>query len=280
MQIHVAKSAGFCAGVKRAIKCAYESAGTFGRIEMLCDIVHNEIVVDRIAELGILKVLSLSPGSNKTLLIRAHGAPRSVYTEARSHGYRIIDATCPMVTEIHQTARQIEQDDRRVIIIGDLGHEEVSGIAGQIEGTALVVPSAEALTDDLLHGITRAGVVVQSTQSQQNVDAILKILRTRIPDLEFHNTICAATRRRQADIQTMPLHNVVMLIIGSRKSANTRRLYELSRQLNPRTYRILDANEIDPRWLDGTQTVGVTADASTPDESIKAVIALLTKISS
>ena len=130
MQIHVAKSAGFCAGVKRAIKCAYESAGTFGRIEMLGDIVHNEIVVDRIAELGILKVLSLSPGSDKTLLIRAHGAPRSVYTEARSHGYRIIDATCPMVTEIHQTARQIEQDDRRVIIIGDLGHEEVSGIAG------------------------------------------------------------------------------------------------------------------------------------------------------
>ena len=185
MIITVAKSAGFCFGVKRAIKIALETIRNADSVEMLGDIVHNEQVVQEVEAVGICNVQSLEAGANKTLLIRSHGAPESVYREAQQLGYRIVDATCPMVKEIHTIVRDRYSQGCRIIIIGDKQHDEVRGILGQIEHDALVIEHADSISPDAIRGIKRAAVVVQSTQALANVRAILTVLEEHIPEVVF-----------------------------------------------------------------------------------------------
>ncbi len=275
MHITVAKSAGFCFGVKRAIKIALETVAKSGHVEMLGDIVHNEQVVRDVESAGIRKVDALEAGRGKTLLIRSHGAPESVYGEARRLGYRIVDATCPMVKEIHTIVRERYAQGFSIIIIGDKQHDEVRGILGQIGWDALVIEHPDSVPPDELRGIERAAVVVQSTQALANVRAILAVLERHIPEVVFSNTICRATRERQAEMETLPLENDVVLVIGSKTSANTTRLYELARAANERSYLIQTRSDIMPGWFEGAQRVAVTAGASTPDETIQDVIAAL-----
>jgi 4-hydroxy-3-methylbut-2-enyl diphosphate reductase len=275
MKIAVAQSAGFCFGVKRAIKMALDTAREGCPVEMLGDIVHNEHVVERIEASGIHKIDRLRDGAGRKLLIRAHGAAKSVFDEARRLGYSVVDATCPMVKEIHHIVEDFSGRGLQVIIIGDPQHEEVQGICGQIPEPVIIIDSASAVDPRRLRGIARAGVVVQSTQTADNVRAIVEVLRGLIGELEVRNTICRATTRRQQEIQTLPLENEVVLVIGSRSSANTRRLYELARALNPRAYWIQSRDDIDPAWFAGAASVGITAGASTPQETIDAVVASL-----
>jgi 4-hydroxy-3-methylbut-2-enyl diphosphate reductase len=275
MVITVAKSAGFCFGVKRAIKIALETVQKSGRVEMLGDIVHNEQVVQDIEAAGIRKVQSLETGSGKTLLIRSHGAPESVYREARQLGYTIVDATCPMVKEIHTIVRDRYAQGYRIIIIGDKQHDEVRGILGQIEHDAIVIEDAESIVPESIRGVKRAAVVVQSTQAIANVRAILAVLERHIPEVVFSNTICRATRKRQAEMETLPLENDVVLVIGSKTSANTKRLHELAHAANERSYLIQSRNDIMPGWFTEASRVAVTAGASTPDETIQGVIEAL-----
>ncbi|MCX8042665.1 MAG: 4-hydroxy-3-methylbut-2-enyl diphosphate reductase [Desulfobacterota bacterium] len=279
MKITVAASAGFCFGVKRAIRIALETAAREDRIEMLGDIVHNEDVVKRIEAAGIRKVKRLTAGKGKVLIIRAHGAAEKVFEKAQALGYRIVDATCPMVKEIHRIVRKREQQGYRCIIIGDPEHEEVHGIQGQIKRRALIIDRVEAIPAHMPLSFSRAAVVVQSTQNSDTVKCIIEELKKRIPELVIHNTICHATRKRQQEIKTMPLKHDVILIIGSRTSANTKRLYEISRSLNSRSYWIQKPADIDPRWLRGAVSVGVTAGASTPEETITSVVAALKRVS-
>jgi len=275
MVITVAQSAGFCFGVKRAIKIALETIRDDGVVEMLGDIVHNEQVVQEIEAAGIRKVAALSSGSGKTLLIRSHGAPESVYQEARRLGYRIVDATCPMVKEIHTIVRERYAQGFSIIIIGDKLHDEVQGILGQINHDALVIEHADEVPLDDIRGMDSAAVVVQSTQALANVRAILDVLEQHIPEVEFSNTICRATRQRQAEMASLPLENDVVVVIGSKISANTKRLYELARQANERSYLIQTCTDIAPEWFRGASRVAVTAGASTPDKTIQEVIAAL-----
>jgi (E)-4-hydroxy-3-methyl-but-2-enyl pyrophosphate reductase len=275
MVIAVAESAGFCFGVKRAIKIALETVAKGGTVEMLGDIVHNEQVVSQVEAAGIRKVDSLASGRGKTLLIRSHGAPESIYQEARHLGYRIVDATCPMVKEIHTIVRERYAQGFSIIIIGDKQHDEVQGILGQIGYDALVIEHADAVQKEDIQMLDRAAVVVQSTQALANVQAILAVLERHIPEVVFSNTICRATRERQAEMERLPLENDVVLVIGSKTSANTKRLYELARAANVRSYLIQTRADIIPEWFEGVQRVAVTAGASTPDETINAVIAAL-----
>jgi (E)-4-hydroxy-3-methyl-but-2-enyl pyrophosphate reductase len=275
MIITVAKSAGFCFGVKRAIKIALETVGKGGRVEMLGDIVHNEQVVREVEAAGIHKVDSLDAGKGKTLLIRSHGAPESVYHEARQLGYRIVDATCPMVKEIHTIVRDRYAQGFSIIIIGDKQHDEVQGILGQVAHDALVIEHADTVPLDAIQGIERAAVVVQSTQTLANVRAILDVLEKHIPEIVFSNTICRATRERQAEMERLPLENDVVLVIGSKTSANTKRLYELALAANERSYLIQTRDDIMPEWFSGASRVAVTAGASTPDQTIREVIEAL-----
>lgn len=277
MNITVASSAGFCFGVKRAIRIALETAGQGDSVEMLGDIVHNERVVQQAEHAGIIKIEKLGDGRGKTLLIRAHGAARQVFDEAAQRGYRIVDATCPMVKEIHTIAADFERRGLRVIIIGDALHDEVQGICGQIDAPAIIVDAVEHIPWQAIAGIEQAGVVVQSTKRGETVQAIVDELRPKFRNLEVCNTICQATIKRQQEIKLLPKQNDVVLVIGSRSSANTKRLYEIATELNPRTHWIQSDSDMDLAWFDAATSIGITAGASTPWETIDEVAQFLEK---
>ena len=278
MEIHIAKSAGFCLGVKRALRIASETAETRLDVEMLGDIVHNEDVVHKMEELKIKKIDNLTAGCGKTLLIRAHGTSRRTVEKAKSLGYEIVDATCPMVKEIHRIAVDMEGKGYRIIIIGDKYHDEVLGIVGQIKTEAIVLEGLNDIPVHRLREVEKAAVVVQSTQNIDKVMPILGILKKYVREVSFFNTICAPTRLKQAEMKKMPVANDVMLIIGSKKSANTKRLYEISKSFNPCTYWIRSSRDISLQWFEGLKTVGITAGASTPRATIEEVVTFLNSV--
>jgi (E)-4-hydroxy-3-methyl-but-2-enyl pyrophosphate reductase len=272
MKINVAKSAGFCFGVKRALKIAKEIAQSGAEVEMLGDIVHNEDVVDDMENTGIKKVKRLRKGTDKTLLIRAHGASADVYNRAAEKGYTIVDATCPMVKEIHDIVSISKKEGCKIIIIGDKLHDEVRGIMGQLNNRAIVIDSQRSIPLKKIKGINKACVVVQSTQNVEKTLKIVDILKEHIKALKFYNTICKPTRIKQKEANDMPLKNDVMIIIGSRTSANTKRLFEISKSHNKRSYWIQSSDEINPKWFAGAESVGIMAGASTPDHTTQQVI--------
>ena len=272
MKITVAKSAGFCFGVKRALAIAFKTIASGSRVHMLGDIVHNEDVVRQITGAGIKKIKRLANGKGKTLLIRAHGASRDIFDKARRSGYRIVDATCPMVKEIHRIAKEMEKKGYSVIIIGDKKHDEVRGIVGQLKKKALVIEDLKDMPYGAVKKIRKAAIVAQSTQNLDKVLAMVEALRRHIDEVRFFNTICRPTRLKQGEIKTMPLANDVMIIIGSKTSANTKRLYEISRSLNKMSYWVQSKEDLKPGWFKDSMKVGVTAGASTPDSTTKEIV--------
>ncbi len=269
MKINLAKSAGFCFGVKRALEIAFKTASLSGRVYMLSDIVHNEDVIKEIRRSRIMKIRKLDSGKGKILLIPAHGAGIKTIDKVRNLGYKIVDATCPMVKEIHKIARNMENRGYKIIIIGDKKHDEVRGIVGHLKKRAIVI---EDLGDIPPFKINKAALVAQSTQNLEKVRRIVDALKPRVDDFEFFNTICRPTLIKQEEIRKMPLENEVMIIVGSKNSANTKRLHEISKSLNPRSFWVQSRRDVKLSWLKGIKSAGVAAGASTPDNVIKEVI--------
>ena len=278
MEINLAKTAGLCFGVKRAIKMALETAEKDTPIEMLGDIVHNEEVIKQVSGKGIQKVSNISSGKEKILIIRAHGAEKKIFEDAEKLGYSIVDATCPMVTEIHNIVKKMKNSGYKIIIIGDENHAEVKGIAGQLSEKPLIISSKDSIPYQKTNSIKKAAIVIQSTQMIENAEEIHEALKPRIAELKFFNTICKTTKSKQAEIKTLPLENDVIIIIGSKTSANTNRLYQISKSLNENTYQVMSEKEMDPSWFKGARKVGVSAGASTPDEAIEKVVNYLKSI--
>jgi len=274
-QIIVARSAGQCFGVKRAFNVAMEAARSEDAVVMLGDIVHNEHVVKRIDEAGVKVVRAIEQaGASGTLLVRAHGAAPEVYAQAQAQGLKILDATCPLVHEIHQVAREMEGEGYQLIVIGDHGHDEVVGITGQVKD-AIVLAGPDEVARRVPDRLRKVGVVVQSTQNIENVQRILVELLPRVRELRYVDTICGPTKTHQRDIRDLPGRCDVMVIVGSFTSANTCRLTEISRSTNPRSHQVEDASGLDPVWFVGAETVGVSAGASTPDWIIDEVVRAL-----
>lgn len=241
---------------------------------MLGDIVHNEEVSRRMKETGIKKISTLTLGRGRTLLLRAHGTSAATVSKAAKLGYRIVDATCPMVKQIHKIAVQMHQKGYSIIVIGEKRHDEVHGIIGQLRrGAAIAISTPDDAALKRIDKNKKYAVVVQSTQNKQKVMEILRALRKRARVIKFFNTICRPTTIKQEEIRRMPLKNDLMLIIGSRTSANTRRLYEISKSINSKSYWVDGANQIKRSWFRGVKSVGVTAGASTPDSAIMEVVA-------
>jgi len=213
----------------------------------------------------------LTCGAGKTLLIRAHGCSKKTLKQAKRLGYSIIDATCPMVKEIHGIAKKLEDSGYQIIVIGDKQHDEVQGIIGQLKSKVIVIDKPKNIPKRV-NTIKKAAVVVQSTQNLDNVLKILDLLRKHIPNINFHNTICNPTKAKQNEVKNMPLENDVMIIIGSKESANTKRIYEISKSLNKKSHWINSAGQIKKNWFENAKGVGVTAGASTPQSSIDEVI--------
>lgn len=274
--VNIARHGGFCFGVKRAVEMALEAGeaakGEDGEVVMLGDIVHNEHVVDKIDQAGVKVIENLNITSKDgTLLLRAHGSMPHVYQEAESLGLNIIDATCPLVLEIHEIVRDMDHEGYRVAVIGDHGHDEVRGIAGQTKD-AIVISCAEEVEKAIPRKIKKLGVVVQSTQNIDNVKAVMTQLISRVDELKFVNTICGPTKAYQREIRHMPLENDVMLIVGSFTSANTCRLTEISKSMNSRSYQVQSPEDVDVNWFENSENIGISSGASTPDWIIQSVV--------
>ena len=269
MRIIVAKDAGYCFGVRDAVNTAYETIKDHGEVYMLGHIVHNERVVSDLDKAGAKVVNDIEKiPKNSPVLFRAHGTIEDTWNKATRAGMKIIDATCPLVHEIHGEVKRLSSDGRQIIIIGDHRHDEVSGIASQVENAIVISSPDEA---HMLKKMKRAGVVCQSTQIIDNVQEIISILTTKVFDLHFVNTICYPTKRNQEQIRDLAQTCDVMLIIGSFTSANSKRLTQLSKEINPRSYQVTSTDDVDAKWFKPTDIIGISAGASTPDYIIEDV---------
>ena len=238
---------------------------------MLGDIVHNESVVEDLEKKGVKVVEKLEEiPKDKPVLFRAHGTSKDVWKKAEDKKMNIIDATCPLVHDIHREVKELHAEGRKIIIIGDHGHDEVVGIASQIDNAIVIASMEEA---QQLKKTKKAGVVSQSTQAIENVQDIINVLMTKVVDLRFINTICFPTKRNHQQIKELSAITDMILIIGSFTSANSKRLTELSLERNKNTYQVTNATEIDLSWFKKSiNSVGISAGASTPDWIISSVI--------
>ena len=270
MKILVAKDAGYCFGVRDAVTLAKKSGADYDEVYMLGDIVHNEQVVSDLSKKGskVVKNLDEIP-KDKPVLFRAHGTDPETWKAAQKKKLNIIDATCPLVTEIHEEIKSLEEEGRRTIIIGDHNHDEVVGIASQVKNATIISSAEEARS---LKKMKRAGVVSQSTQMIENVNEILNILSEKVYDLRFVNTICYPTRRNHEQIKKLADTCDLMVVIGSYTSANSKRLTQLSLARNKNSFQVTCADEVKKSWFSNIGSVGISAGASTPDDLIADVI--------
>jgi len=271
MKINIAKNAGFCFGVKNAVSVALQQAQKDENVIMLGDIVHNEHVIKKIVEAGVKVKKELTPDTKGTLLLRAHGTVPEVYYQAQKLGLNIVDATCPLVLEIHEIVRKMDRDGYRIIIIGDYEHDEVITIAAQVND-AVTIAKSEDVDAKMPAWLKKAGVVFQSTQNIDNARKVIAKLIGRVGELKIIDTICGPTKKYQAEIRTMPAENDVMIIVGSFTSANTCRLTEISKSINPNSYQVESSEDVKKEWFENVKTIGVTSGASTPDWIIHEVV--------
>ena len=270
MKILLAKDAGYCFGFRDAVNLAYETDENEGEVFMLGHIVHNENVVAELEKAGTKVINDLDEvPDNKPILFRAHGTVPKIWDEAKKKDKNILDATCRLVTEIHEEVRKLAAENRRIIIIGDHGHDEVNGIMEQVQDPIVIANAEEA---KILKKMKKAGVVSQSTQMIENVQEIINILMTKVFDLRFVNTICFPTRRNHEQIKSLAKVSDIMIVIGSFTSANSKRLAELAKERNERTYQVTNIDDLNSDWFQQSDTVGVSAGASTPDNIIENVV--------
>ena len=276
MKILLAKDAGYCFGVRDAVNLAYDTAKDHGEVYMLGTIVHNEKVVEDLSKSGTKVVDELvEVPSDKPILFRAHGTAPNVWDKANQNKLNIIDATCPLVMEIHDEIKKLEAEGRRTIIIGDHGHDEVVGIAAQVKDPIILANVKEA---EALRKMKKAGVVSQSTQMIENVQEIINVLMQKVFDLRFVNTICFPTRRNHEQIKELATQCEVMIIIGSFTSANSKRLTQLALERNKRSYQVTSSADMEAFWFENCEVVGISAGASTPDDIIRDVVEKIKEI--
>jgi 4-hydroxy-3-methylbut-2-enyl diphosphate reductase len=271
MKILIAKHSGFCEGVERAYRIALQTIQSGRPVFMLGNLVHNSQVIEKLKNLGVKTVKSLSeipPDSNGILLISAHGVAPEIYEKAKGLGLGIVDTTCPWVKKAQKIAKELSDNGSFVIIVGDKGHPEVKGLVGWSSGSAVIVEKPEDVDKQKLPKDTKIGVLAQTTQAEENFEEIA----SRLKNAQKFDTICGATSKRQNAATSLAKKVDLMLIIGDKMSANTKRLTELCAKTGTETHQIQTVDELDPGWLSGKNKIGVTAGASTPDWVIKEVV--------
>ncbi len=270
MKVIVARHAGVCYGVERALKLAGEAASAGGSVATLGPLIHNPQAVAALQERGVGVASTLDDVSAGTLIIRSHGVDPAVIVEAESRGLDVIDATCPFVSAAHTCAADLAAAGYAVVIVGESDHPEVEGILAHAGGSALIVQHASDLPARLPG--RKVGVVVQTTQPPAVLQEVVAALLPRVSELRVCNTICSATAKRQASAAELAETVDVIVVVGGHNSGNTTRLAEICLARNPRTHHVETSEELDESWFRDAEVVGVTAGASTPDEQIRGVI--------
>ena len=262
MKIFLAKQAGFCFGVKRATQMAFEAADKGGTTYTLGPIIHSPQVVQKLDEMGVKVLKTLSEQDSGTIIIRSHGVASEELEEAVRKELEIIDATCPFVKKAQEHVKSLSQSGYDVVVVGDADHPEVQGIVSYAKGKVYVVGSGEEASR--LPKMGKIGVVAQTTQSFENLKNVVMECVMRGGEIRVFNTICDATAVRQEEAKELANQVDCMIVIGGYNSANTKRLAEVCTELQPRTHHIETAQQLNPAWFEGVGKVGVTAGASTP----------------
>lgn len=278
MEVIVADNAGFCFGVKRAIKIANDTLeGAPGQVKSFGQLIHNPQVVSSFEKRGLQVVGDLEAvESEDTVIIRSHGVGPEAREDARKRALRVVDTTCPFVTKAQEFAKRLIDENYKVVMIGDKSHPEVIGVVAHTEGKAIVLNSKEEA--ERLKFIPRMGVVFQTTHSIGHVMEVVGALLKRGKEIRVFNTLCGATTSMQRTAVELAPDVDGMIVIGGRHSANTAQLAEVCRKVNPRVWQVEFAVELREEWFAGMHRVGVTAGASTPDDVIAEVVDRLTRI--
>lgn len=272
MEVVLAKHAGACYGVQRALDLANEVLESHERVFTLGPLIHNPKVVEDLEARGARVVHKPEEVDHGTVIIRSHGVTPQVRRDLLARGLEVVDATCPHVDRAQRAAAELADEGCRVIVLGEADHPEVEGLracAEEAGGKVDVVGSPEDIPEGLYAPI---GVVAQTTQMRENLDAVVSDLRDRGLDPKVKKTICFATRQRQDAAAALAAEVDAMVVIGGRNSSNTTRLAEICTEVCARALHIESVDELDPDYFDGCKLVGVTAGASTPEDQIQAVV--------
>ena len=275
MEVMVAKTAGFCFGVERAVNQVYDQIkhGS-GPIYTLGPIIHNEGVVRDLEKKGV-KVLNsaneISALTEGTVIIRSHGVGKRIYDMLKAQGVQIVDATCPFVKKIHRIVQEQNLQGRRVIIIGDETHPEVEGIKGWGDARTMVVKNEEQM--EKLPSFTgeKLCIVSQTTFNYNKFKDLVEKFEKKGYDILVLNTICNATQERQVEAERIASQVDAMIVIGGKNSSNTRKLYEICQKECKDTYYIQTLDDLNPESVNSVRSVGITAGASTPKKIIEEV---------
>ena len=275
MEVTVAKTAGFCFGVKRAVEKVYDQIGrTEKRIYTYGPIIHNEQVVGDLREKGVEVIDSLEELKtirNAVVVIRSHGVGKNVYDILKENGVEIVDATCPYVKKIHRIVEKQSAEGRKVLIIGSEDHPEVQGIKGWGDERTVVIEDMDDFLKLQLPENEKLCIVSQTTFNYKKFqDIVEKISKTRY-DITVLNTICNATQERQVEAERIASQVDAMIVIGGKNSSNTRKLYEICQKECKDTYYIQTLDDLNPESVNSVRSVGITAGASTPKKIIEEV---------
>jgi len=276
MKVIIADSAGFCWGVERAVRMAIEATETGKRVYLLGEVIHNSEVIRDLERRGAVLVSSPDQVDDREglLVIRAHGVPKKVKERAKELGITVVDGTCPFVERVQQLAEGFEISGRVPIIVGKAGHPEVQGVLGHTR-SGVVVEKVEDV--DMLPEMRKVGVVSQTTWNREEFRMICRRIEERFEDVVVKDTICPTTRARIEGARRLAMDVDLMIVIGDRSSSNTTHLAEECSRIT-RTYLVGKADEIDPSWLHGVESVGITGGASTPRWMIEEVARKLERI--
>ncbi len=279
-RILIARSAGFCFGVKRAISMANDIAkgseeqGGNHSIHSLGPLIHNPQAVRDLEEKGVHVVESADQVSCGKVIVRSHGITRADEATLRAKEVEIIDATCPFVSKAREHASRLSREGYAVIVVGDENHPEVKSIVSYIEPGVPILTSLDEVRNSR-EGIRKAGIIAQTTQSFEKLLEFVSCALRKFPEVRVYNTICNATILRQKESSAVANRVERMIVLGGYNSANTRRLYEICREINGNTVHIETASELETKSLDRVDSVGVTAGASTPrwiiDDLVEAI---------
>ncbi len=274
MKVKVAKTAGFCFGVKRAVELVEKQASLGKRVYTYGPIIHNEEVTEALAKKGVRFVSGKEEWSRMesgTLIIRSHGVSKKEFEEMQTSGHEILDATCPFVKKIHRIVEEQSRNGRQIIVIGSEAHPEVQGIIGWCQGPVLVIENAEMAEKLEENPGKKVCIVAQTTFNSKKFQDLVEIIEKKRYDILVLSTICSATEERQKETSLLAQESEAMIVIGGLHSSNTRKLYEISKQQCVNTYFIQKLSDLDLKLFKSFRSVGITAGASTPNNIIEEV---------
>ena len=275
--IILANPRGFCAGVDRAISIVERALEEFGApIYVRHEVVHNKFVVDNLRDKGAIFIEELSEvPAGATLVYSAHGVSKAVQEEAAARGFRVFDATCPLVTKVHKEVERLDEQDYQIIMIGHKGHVEVEGTMGQLApGQMLLVEVVEDVAKLEVKNPDKLAYVSQTTLSVDETKDIIEALNARFPNIRnpHKEDICYATTNRQKAVKELAEECDLVIVVGSPNSSNSNRLREVAALLGVDAYMVDNASYLKKEWFDGKNKVGVTAGASAPEILVKEVL--------